>query len=136
MSFKIPVELCVYAHLLNTIGCCSFELSDLERCRRKWDKALAIREAWARRKAPGAEGEWANQQKNHGNLESAEGNYEEIRLHLGKDATVPLGVTDMTAGRAQFLMHKYGEAIAEYKEAEAMFLDKFGKGCTLYWPGE
>ncbi len=127
----------IYAHLLNTIGCCSFELSYLARCRRVWDKALAIREAWAKRKSPGAEEEWANQLNNYGNLESAEGNYEsaltyfsrarEIRLRLGKAAIVPLGVTYMTTGRALFLMRKYEEAIAEYKRAEAIFLDKFGK---------
>lgn len=100
----------VYAHLLNTIGCCSFEIGDLGRCRRDMSKALVIREAWAKKKAPGAEEEWANQLNNHGNLESAEGYYEvaltsfsrakEIRLRLGKDAIVPLGVTYMCTGRA------------------------------------
>ncbi|KAK0725851.1 hypothetical protein B0H67DRAFT_642220 [Lasiosphaeris hirsuta] len=126
----------IYAHFLNAIGCYSFELSDLARCRREWDKALAIREAWAKRKAPGAEEEWANQLNNYGNLESAEGNYEstltyfsraEIRLRLSKDAIVPLGVTYMTTGRALFLMRKYEEAIAEYKKTEVIFLNKFGK---------
>ena len=141
----------IYAHLLNTIGCCSFELSYLARCRRAWDKALALREAWAKRKSPGAEEEWANQLNNYGNLESAEGNYEsaltyfsrarEIRLRLGKAAIVPLGVTYMTTGRALFLMRKYEEAIAEYKRAEAIFLDKFGKNahfmaqCVSQRPG-
>ncbi|KAH6848068.1 P-loop containing nucleoside triphosphate hydrolase protein [Chaetomium sp. MPI-CAGE-AT-0009] len=126
-----------YAHLLNTIGCCSFELSYLTRCRQVWDQALAIRESWAKKSAPGAEEEWANQLNNYGNLESAEGNYEsalsyfsrakDIRLRLGNDAIVPLGVTYMTTGRTLFLMRKYEEAIAEYKKAEAIFLDKFGK---------
>lgn len=84
----------IYAHLLNTIGCCNLELSDLGRCRQAWNKALAIREAWAKTKSPGAEEEWANQLNNYGNLESAERNYEsaleyfakakEIRLRLGK----------------------------------------------------
>lgn len=101
-------------------------------------RALAIREAWAKKKVPGAEEEWANQLYNHGNLESAEGNYElalttyfskskEIRLRLGKDAIVPLGVTYMCIGRALFLMHKYEEALVEYEKAEAIFLEKFGK---------
>ncbi|KAH6622594.1 hypothetical protein F5144DRAFT_655948, partial [Chaetomium tenue] len=126
-----------YAHLLNTIGCCNFELSDLGRCRQAWNKALAIREAWEKTKSPGAEEEWANQLNNYGNLESAEENYElalayfgkakETRLRLGKDAIVPLGVTHMTTGRALFLLRKYEEAIAEYKQAETIFLDKFGK---------
>jgi hypothetical protein len=51
----------------------------------------------------------------------------EIRLRLGKDAIVPLGVTYITTGRALFLMRKYDEAIAEYKKAEGIFLDKFGR---------
>lgn len=51
----------LYAHLLNTIGCCSFELSDLRRCREVWDVALVIRETWTKSQATGAEEEWANQ---------------------------------------------------------------------------
>ena len=73
------------------------------RYRNVWDKALAIREAWAKDKAPGTEEEGANQLNNYGNLELAEGNYESaseyfsragyIRLRLRKDAIVPLSVT-------------------------------------------
>lgn len=126
----------IYAHLLNTIACCTFELSDLARNRRELGKALTIREAWAKKKTPGAEEELANTLNNFGNLESAEGNYESalayfskaktIRVKLGKDAIVPLGVTHMTTARALFLLGKYEEAIAEYKNAERIFLDKFG----------
>lgn len=32
----------------------------------------------------------------------------------------------MTTARALFLLGKYEEAIAEYKNAERIFLDKFG----------
>ncbi|KAK1832512.1 hypothetical protein QBC39DRAFT_390506 [Podospora conica] len=127
----------VYAHMVNTIACCTFELSDLARCRRELDKALVIREAWARKKAPGAEEELANTLNNFGNLESAEGKYEsalayfskarKIRSKLGEGAIVPMGVTYMTTGRALFLQGNYKEAVAEYKNAEKIFLDKFGK---------
>jgi tetratricopeptide (TPR) repeat protein len=130
----LNTEIC--AHLRNTIACCTFELSDLARCRRELDKALTIREAWAKKKAPGAEEELANTLNNYGNLESAEGKYESalsyfskarmIRLKLGKNAIVPLGVTYMTTGRALFLLGKHEEAIAEYKNAEKIFLDMFG----------
>lgn len=90
----------IYAHLLNTIARCSFELNDLARCRRELDKALTVREEWARKKAPGAEEELANTLNDYGNLESAEGKHESalsyfsnartIRLKLSKNAIVPL----------------------------------------------
>ena len=35
-------------------------------------KAFIIREAWAKKKAAGAEGDWASQLNNHGNLESTD----------------------------------------------------------------
>ncbi|KAK3367393.1 P-loop containing nucleoside triphosphate hydrolase protein [Lasiosphaeria ovina] len=127
----------LYAHLQNTIGCCSFELSDLRRCRQVWDKALAIRQTWAKKKIPGAEEELANQLNNYGNLESAEGHYDPamryfdqakaIRLRLGNEAIVPLGVTYMTTGRALFLKGEYGAALTEYKKAEDIFVAKFGQ---------
>lgn len=46
----------IYAHLLNTIARSSFELNDLARCRRELDKALTIREEWARKKGAGRRG--------------------------------------------------------------------------------
>lgn len=90
----------IYAHLLNAIARCSFELNDLARCRRELDKALTVREEWVRKKAPGAEEELANTLNDYGNLESAEGKHESalsyfskartIRLKLSKNAIVPL----------------------------------------------
>lgn len=129
----------LYAHLLNTVGCCSFELNDLERCRRTWEEALAIRRTWAEKNAVGAEEELANQLNNFGNLESAEGMYDsaltffdqarEIRLRLGADAIVPLAVTYMTTGRAFFLKGMYDEAMENYQEAEEIFMKVFGEKC-------
>ncbi|KAI1173816.1 hypothetical protein F4777DRAFT_556394 [Nemania sp. FL0916] len=126
----------LYAHLLNTIGCCSFELNDLQRCRQTWDEALAIRQIWANKNSPGAEEELANQLNNFGNLESAEGMYEsalgffeqarKIRVKLGADAVVPLGVTYMTTGRAYFLKNMYSEAMDNYQKAEEVFMHIFG----------
>ncbi|KAF2968413.1 hypothetical protein GQX73_g5174 [Xylaria multiplex] len=139
---EISKELCLdqkselYAHLLNTNGCCAFELNDLTTCRQDWEKALAIREIWAKRGVPGAEEELANQLNNFGNLESGEGRYDsaleffgrakKIRLRLGKEAIVPLGVSHMTTGRAYFLKGMHAEALQHYKSAENIFLDHFG----------
>ncbi|KAI1349894.1 P-loop containing nucleoside triphosphate hydrolase protein [Xylaria sp. FL0043] len=126
----------LYAHLLNTIGCCSFELNDLQRCRQTWEEALAIRQFWAKKNVLGAEEELANQLNNFGNLESAEGMYEsaldffeqarKIRVKLGADAIVPLAVTYMTTGRAYFLKGMYPEAMNNYEKAEEIFLRIFG----------
>ncbi|KAK5627030.1 hypothetical protein RRF57_002745 [Xylaria bambusicola] len=101
-----------------------------------WEKALTIRETWARKGVPGAEEELANQLNNFGNLESGEGKYDsalkffnrakEIRLKLGKEAIVPLGVSYMTIGRAYFLKGMYTEALKNYGNAEKIFLDQFG----------
>jgi hypothetical protein len=44
---------------------------------------------------------------------------------------VPLGVTYMCTGRALFLMRKYDRAVAEYRKAEAIFVDEFGR-CAVY----
>ncbi|KAI0191096.1 hypothetical protein F4808DRAFT_476374 [Astrocystis sublimbata] len=126
----------LYAHLLNTMGSCSFELNDLQTCRRTWVEALAIRKVWAKKNVSGAKEELANQLNNFGNLESAEGKYEsaldlfeqarKIRVQLGADAIVPLAVTYMTTGRAYFLKGMYAEATASYKKAEDIFLEVFG----------
>lgn len=126
----------LYAHLLNTVGCCSFELNDLQLCRQTWEEALALRKSWAKKNVPGAEEELANQLNNFGNLESAEGNYDDaldlfdrakkIRVKLGPDAIVPLAVSHMTTGRAYFLKGMVREAMDNYKQAEAIFLDQFG----------
>ncbi|KAJ8128009.1 hypothetical protein O1611_g5627 [Lasiodiplodia mahajangana] len=140
---EISKELCVdkggelYAHLLNTHGCCAFELNDLAACRDNWEKALAIREIQAQEGDQGAEEELANQLNNFGNLESGEGKYDsalkffdrakEIRLKLGKEAIVPLGVSHMTTGRAYFLKGMHDEALQHYKSAERIFLDQFGE---------
>lgn len=124
----------VYAHLLNTIGACHFDLCDLTRCRKVWEQALDIREAWAKQKLFGAEEELANALNNYGNLQSAEGQYDSalryferakiIRRRLGNEIIIPLGITYMTTGRALFLMEKYDEALVEYKEAAKIFIDK------------
>ncbi|KAI1110909.1 hypothetical protein F5Y14DRAFT_335750 [Nemania sp. NC0429] len=139
---EIAKELCMdqkselYAHLLNTNGCCAFELNDLITCRQDWEKALAIREIWAKRGVPGAEEELANQLNNFGNLESGEGKYDsalgffdramKIRLKLGKEAIVPLGVSHMTTGRAYFLKGMHDEALQHYEKAEKIFQDQYG----------
>lgn len=126
----------LYAHLLNTVGCCSFELNDLQLCRQTWEEALTLRKSWAKKNVPGAEEELANQLNNFGNLESAEGNYDEaldlfakaktIRVKLGADAIVPLAVSHMTTGRAYFLKGMLPEAMDNYKQAETIFFDQFG----------
>ena len=51
---------------------------------------------------------------------------EKIRARLGKPAVVSLAVTHMTTGRALFLQKDYSGAIARYKSAEEIFLDKYG----------
>ncbi|KAI0101554.1 P-loop containing nucleoside triphosphate hydrolase protein [Nemania sp. FL0031] len=126
----------LYAHLLNTLGCCAFELNDLTTCRNNWNEALLIREKWANKGVPGAEEELANQLNNFGNLESGEGKYDaalelfdrakEIRLKLGEEAVVPLGVSHMTTGRAYFHKGKYGDALKHYGDAKKIFLEEFG----------
>jgi tetratricopeptide (TPR) repeat protein len=126
----------LYAHLLNTVGCCSFELNELQRCRQTWEEALSLRKSWAKKNAPGAEEELANQLNNFGNLESAEGNYDvaldlfdsakKIRVQLEAEAIVPLAVSHMTTGRAYFLKGMPLEAMDNYKQAEDIFLDQFG----------
>ncbi|KAG6357656.1 hypothetical protein INS49_013535 [Diaporthe citri] len=126
----------LYAHLLNTVGCCAFELNDLQLCRQTWEEAMTLRKTWAKKNVPGAEEELANQLNNFGNLESAEGNYDvaldlfdrakKIRVKLGADAIVPLAVSHMTTGRAYFLKGMLTEAMENYKQAEAIFLDQFG----------
>ena len=126
----------LYAHLLNTVGCCSFELNDLHRCRQTWEEALTLRKSWAKKNVPGAEEELANQLNNFGNLESGEGNYDDaldffdrakqIRLKLGPDAIVPLAVSYMTTGRAYFLKGMLPEAMNNYKQAEVIFLAQLG----------
>ncbi|KAI1125666.1 P-loop containing nucleoside triphosphate hydrolase protein [Nemania abortiva] len=127
----------LYAHLLNTIGCCSFELNDLQRCRQSWEEALDIRQFWEKQNVPGAKEELANQFNNFGNLESAEGMYEsaldlfekarKIRVKLGTDAIVPLAVTYMTTGRAYFLKGMYLEAWNNYQKAEEIFMEILGR---------
>lgn len=126
----------LYAHLLNTKGCCFFELNDLKQCHVAWEVALTIRKTWAKKKAPGAEEELANQLSNFGNLESAVGHLEsalryfaearDIRTRLGEGTIVPLGVTHMCTGRAYFLKQMYPEAEAEYDQAKNIFMAKFG----------
>jgi tetratricopeptide (TPR) repeat protein len=126
----------LHAHLLNTKGCCFFELNDLEPCRAAWEVALSIRKSWSKKKAPGAEEELANQLSNFGNLESAVGHLDsalryfaeakDIRMRLGEGTIVPLGVTHMCTGRAYFLKQMYDKAEAEYDQARDIFIAKFG----------
>ncbi|KAL8418928.1 hypothetical protein RB594_002222 [Gaeumannomyces avenae] len=126
----------LYAHLLNTKGCCSFELNQLGQCRSLWEEALEIRRSWAKGGATDAQEELANTLNNYGILESAEGGHDKalgffdqakaIRRGLGEGAVVPLGVSHMTTGRAYFLKGLPTEALFHYKLAEDIFLAKFG----------
>ena len=78
----------------------------------------------------------ANQLKTYGNLESVEGNESAlrhfsrakgIRLRLGKEAIVSLGVTDMTTGCALCSMGKHQEATAEYINAETISFGRLSR---------
>ncbi|KAH8601746.1 hypothetical protein B0O99DRAFT_588930 [Bisporella sp. PMI_857] len=126
----------LYAHLLNTEGCCYFEKNDLQKCREAWEPALKIREAAAKSGSADAMEEYSVQVNNFGNLETAEGHIDEaiksfskaekMRLAMGPTGLTSLGLTHMTSGRAYFEKKDFSEAAKRYDKAEAIFVEKFG----------
>ncbi|PVH72324.1 hypothetical protein DL98DRAFT_539305 [Cadophora sp. DSE1049] len=101
------------------------------------EKALELRENFARSADPDLLEDYAVQLSNFGNLETAEGKLdaalksfakgEEMKLKMGTDAAISLGLTHIITGRALFEKGELGEAEARHKEAEKIFVQKFGK---------
>jgi tetratricopeptide (TPR) repeat protein len=123
-----------YAHLLNTIGCTHFENSNLKASRQAFETVLSIRlELYGPNDL-----EVANVLGNLGNIESAEGNYDEaqnlfesaatIRKDFSKqDESEMLGMTYMQLGRVAALRGDPHQAWKMYQKSEAYLLRKPGQ---------
>jgi tetratricopeptide (TPR) repeat protein len=127
-----------YAHLLNTIGSIHFENNTLKASREAYETVLSIRSELF---GPN-DLEVANVLGNLGNIESAEGNYDEaqnlferaaaIREDFGEqDEFEMLGLTYMQLGRVAALRGDPHQAWKMYQKSEACFRQNPGQSETF-----
>jgi tetratricopeptide (TPR) repeat protein len=113
-----------YAHLQNTAGACYMEENDLKRSRDAMNVVRDIRE----RELSSSHPEVAIILGNLGNVESAEGNYEEalelfqkaadIHSRLGDSQVLFLALSWMQMGRVYFLQEKPEDAHKMFQKSE------------------
>jgi tetratricopeptide (TPR) repeat protein len=122
-----------YAHLLNTIGAIQYEMNNLKASRKAFETAYSIRlELFGAKDL-----EVAAILGNIGNIESAEGNYDEAQdlferagtireQHGGQEESEMLGLTCMQLGRVAALRGEHDQAWKMYQKSEAYLLGKPG----------
>jgi len=122
-----------YAHLLNTIGAMQYEMNNLKASRKAFETVYSIRlELFGPKDL-----EVATILANIGNIESAEGNYDEAQDLFERAATIReqyggqeesemLGLTCMQLGRVAALRGEYDQAWKMYQKSEAYLLRKPG----------
>ncbi|KAK8037632.1 TPR-like protein [Apiospora marii] len=120
-----------HAHLLNSAGMCYFYLNDLVQCRKALTESQRIREA----NLDPSDEELANTFLNLGNLESAEGKYDEAIADFDKSvgirkgiagAEVMLGVCHLTKARALINKKDYDAASGELDASMEVFIQSLG----------
>jgi tetratricopeptide (TPR) repeat protein len=128
-------ETLLYSHLINTIGSAYYETNQLKKCRSNMEAALDLRQ----RLLPENDLQVAISLANLGNVETAEGNYDEALLVLGEAARIRelhkeplmLGLTFLQIGRVWFLRNEFDHARQMYSQADACFA-KRGADDPLY----
>lgn len=122
-----------YAHLLNTIGAIQYEMNNLKASRKAFETVYSIRlEIFGPKDL-----EVATILANIGNVESAEGNYDEAQdlferaatireQHSGQEESEMLGLTCLQLGRVAALRGEYDQAWKMYQKSEAYLLRKPG----------
>ena len=121
-----------FAHLVNTEGVTYFELNMLRESRKALEQCLEIREA----ALPEGHPEIANVLANLGNVETAEGNYEQaleylekaaaIREDIGDSAAVLLSLNYIQIGRVNALQEDPTKAYRMYQKAEGVMNKRSG----------
>jgi tetratricopeptide (TPR) repeat protein len=122
-----------YAHLLNTESTTYFEQNRLRQSREAALAAHAIREE---KLSPDA-ADYAIVLANLGNIESAQGKYDEaltlleqaagIRYSIGDDAAVMLALNYLQIGRVYFLQGQHTMAYNSFQKCEGVFMKKAGR---------
>lgn len=122
-----------YAHLLNTIGATNYENNKLKASRKAFETVYNIRlELFGPNEL-----EIATILANIGNIESAEGNYDEAQdlferaatireKYSGQEESEMLGLTFMQLGRVAALRGDHNQAWKMYQKSEAYLLRKPG----------
>lgn len=128
-------ETLLYSHLINTIGSAWFDLNHLKKCRSNFEAARDLRE----KLLPENDLQVAVSLANLGNVETAEGAYDEAQLLLEAAAQIRepqkeplmLGLTFLQIGRVWFLRNEFDMARQFYSQADACFA-KQGAEDPLY----
>lgn len=125
----------LYSHLINTIGSAYFELNHLKKCRSNFESARDLREELL----PENDLQVAVSLANLGNVETAEGSYDEAQVLLEEAARIRepqkeplmLGLTFLQLGRVWFLRNEFDHARQMFSKADACFA-KQGAEDPLY----
>jgi tetratricopeptide (TPR) repeat protein len=128
-------ETLLYSHLINTIGAAYFESNNLKKCRIHFENARDLRE----RLLPENDLQVAVSLANLGNVETAEGLYDEAQILLEEAARIRelqkeplmLGLSFLQLGRVWFLRNEFDHARQMYSKADACFA-KRGAEDPLY----
>jgi len=122
-----------YAHLMNTKGSTYYELNKCKQSREAHEIAGALRENLLGKE----HAEYAISRSNLGNVESAQGRYDEalellresagIRERIGDEAAVLLALNYLQIGRVHFLQGDLDEAYKEYQKCEGVLMKKAGR---------
>ncbi|KAI1378147.1 hypothetical protein F4677DRAFT_414521 [Hypoxylon crocopeplum] len=122
----------MYSHLENTLGASTFELNELETCRKSLESALNIRR---KHLEPGDEdllctiNNYANLQSGSGHPEEALKLYDEVqkaRETLGAETQIPLAITYAGKGQAMVQMQRFAETEAFYDKAYDIIQRTYG----------
>ena len=125
----------LYSHLANTIGCAFYEINNLKKSRINFETARELRE----KHLPENDLRVAVSLANLGNVETAEGNYDEAQILFEEAARIrepqkqplTLGLTFLQLGRLWFLRNEFDQARRMYSSADACFA-KQGAEDPLY----
>lgn len=125
----------LFSHLLNTIGAAYYELNNLKKCRTNLENARDIRE----KLLPENDLQVAISLANLGNVETAEGLYDEAQILLEeaarirelKQENIMLGLTFLQIGRVYFLRNEFDHSRQFFSKADACFA-KRGAEDPLY----
>ena len=118
----------LFSYLINTIGSAYYELNLLKKSRTNFELALGIRQ----RSLPEDDPQTAIVLANLGNVETAEGSFEEAHDLLERAARIRerskeallLGLTFLQLGRNWFLQNEFDKATQMYNKADTCFAKK------------
>jgi tetratricopeptide (TPR) repeat protein len=121
-------ETVLYSHLATTIGCAYYEINNLKKSRIYLQTARELRDQLL----PENDLRYAASLANLGNVETAEGSYDEAQILFEEAARIrepqkqplTLGLTFLQIGRLWFLRNEFDQARRFYSQADACFAKK------------